>query len=168
MWSQHHLLAHVYTYDSYSRVQGLVCVCVFVWAHESRDVAALHGATPPHDSNCSGGGDPVAVTEGSGALLQQRSQLSPVPWGGRYTLPLPGPIASKSSCWPRLCPLPPVPTSCSLWEAKRGASWSSWWGGRAAQQWVACPPGVISSRRPRLLEAPDFGGPGCWRHADQS
>lgn len=52
---------------------------VSVWARVSRDVATLHGATPPHDSNCSGGGDPVAVTEGRGALLQQPPQLSPVP-----------------------------------------------------------------------------------------
>lgn len=53
---------------------------VSVWARVSRDVATLHGATPPHDSNCSGGGGgPVAVTEGPGALLQQLPQLSPVP-----------------------------------------------------------------------------------------
>lgn len=38
---------------------------VSVWARVSRDVATLHGATPPHDSNCSGGGWPCGSYRGA-------------------------------------------------------------------------------------------------------
>ena len=161
MWSQYHLLAHVYTYDSYSQVQGFVCVCVFVWAHVSRDVAALHGATLP-----------MTVTAVEGVTLWQSQRglelsCSSAPSsalcrgeGGTLFLcldPLPqNPPTGLASALCRQCP--PAAVFGKQKEVPLGAAG----GGRS------CPAvGSTPTRGNQLKEAQAFRGPGFWRHADQ-
>lgn len=57
----------------------------------------------------------------------------------------------------------PLPSATSAYQlqplgSKKRCLLEQLVGGGAAQQWVARPPRVISSRRPRLLEALAFGG----------
>lgn len=89
-------------------------------------------------------GDTAAVTEGPGGSPAAALPVHPCAvvrqghyafaWTHCLKISLP-----RAPSRPHLCPLPPAPTSCSLLEAKRGASWSSWQGDRAAQHWVGTP-----------------------------
>lgn len=84
---------------------------VSVWARVSRDVATLHGATPPHDSNCSGGGGVALWQLQRGLELSCSSSPSSALCrreGGTLFLcldPLPqNPLASLASALCHQCP----------------------------------------------------------------
>lgn len=167
MWSQHCLLEHVCPHMIHASESRYLCApvslcgplcaqvwpgCLGVW---------LPSVEPPLPMAVTAveRGDTAAVTEGPGGSPAAALPVHPCAvvrqvhyafaWTHCLKIPLP-----RAPSRPHLCPLPPAPTSCSLLEAKRGASWSSWQGDRAAQHWVGTPTlGIRICRGRWLLQA---------------